>query len=44
VAILDRRLMQKGYGGFLRKNLPPAPLTRNIKDIEEFFKINSGIS
>lgn len=37
VAILDRRLMERGYGGFLRKSLPPAPITRNLQDFKDFF-------
>jgi ATP-dependent DNA helicase DinG len=44
IAILDQRILKKGYGGFLRKNLPPAPFTRDIRDIEVFFKISSRVS
>ncbi len=37
IVILDRRLMTRGYGGFLRKSLPPAPISSDFSDVEKFF-------
>jgi ATP-dependent DNA helicase DinG len=37
VAILDRRIVEAGYGAGMRKALPPMPLTEKIGDVEEVF-------
>lgn len=37
VAIMDVRLFKKGYGKTFLKSLPPAPLTRDLKEVEKFF-------
>ncbi|PLX43359.1 MAG: helicase [Deltaproteobacteria bacterium] len=37
VAILDTRLVTKNYGGYLRRSLPKAPITRSIDDLRAFF-------
>lgn len=37
VAILDTRLATKNYGGYLRRSLPKAPITRSIDDLRAFF-------
>ncbi|MFC1837149.1 ATP-dependent DNA helicase [Thermodesulfobacteriota bacterium] len=38
LAILDIRLFSKRYGKLFLKSLPPSPLTRNLEDIDVFFK------
>jgi ATP-dependent DNA helicase DinG len=38
VAILDRRLWTKGYGGFLRKSLPPCPTFDRFADVKRWWK------
>ena len=40
VGILDSRLVTKRYGRMLLNDLPPAPLTHNIPDVESFFATN----
>jgi ATP-dependent DNA helicase DinG len=37
LAILDPRLQTMGYGRRFLASLPPAPITRNLEDIERFF-------
>jgi ATP-dependent DNA helicase DinG len=37
MAVLDRRLADAGYGRQLLASLPPAPLTRSIADVRQFF-------
>jgi len=37
VAVLDRRLVERGYGRFLRATLPPFPVTREFSQVEAFF-------
>ena len=37
VAILDPRLVTKGYGGVIVRSLPDSPLTSRIEDVEQFF-------
>jgi len=36
-AVLDVRLFTKPYGGRFIASLPPSPLTRNLRDVENFF-------
>lgn len=36
-AILDVRLFRKAYGSKFLASLPPAPLTRQLRDVERFF-------
>lgn len=38
VAILDERLTGKSYGRRTQRDLPPAPLSRNFRDVERFFQ------
>ena len=38
VAILDERLSSKGYGRRARRDLPPAPLSRDFRDVYQFFQ------
>ncbi len=38
VVVLDGRLLERAYGGFLRASLPPFPLTRDPADVEGFFR------
>lgn len=37
VAILDKRIAERGYGKFMLSIIPPFPLSRNIRDVENFF-------
>jgi len=37
LAVLDPRLSTKAYGHRFLNSLPPAPVTRNLDDIEKFF-------
>ena len=37
VAILDRRIVEAGYGAGMRKALPPMPLTEDLADVEAVF-------
>ncbi|HSH68874.1 MAG TPA: ATP-dependent DNA helicase [Deferrisomatales bacterium] len=39
VAVLDRRLVERSYGRFLRATLPPFPLTREFAHVEAFFAL-----
>jgi ATP-dependent DNA helicase DinG len=41
VAIMDVRLYTKGYGRTFLKSLPPAPVTRELNDVKNFFSSNS---
>lgn len=38
IAIMDVRLVTKGYGKAFIRSLPDSPLSRDLKDIELFFK------
>ena len=38
IAIMDVRLFGKGYGRTFLKSMPPSPVTRNIREIETFFR------
>ena len=38
LAILDIRLFTKKYGHLFLRSLPPSPLTRELGDVESFFK------
>jgi ATP-dependent DNA helicase DinG len=38
IAIMDVRLFTKGYGRTFIKSLPPAPVSRNMDDIDAFFR------
>lgn len=38
VAILDRRIVEAGYGEGMRKALPPMPLTEDLRDVEGVFQ------
>jgi ATP-dependent DNA helicase DinG len=42
LAILDPRLQTMGYGRRFLASLPPAPITRNLDDIQRFFARQSG--
>lgn len=37
MAILDARLFSKFYGRRFRASLPDAPLSRAVRDVEDFF-------
>lgn len=37
IAILDPRLLTKGYGKSIRRALPPAPLVMRMEEVERFF-------
>jgi ATP-dependent DNA helicase DinG len=37
IAIMDVRLVKKGYGRVFMKSLPPSPITRTMSDIEQFY-------
>jgi len=37
VAVLDRRIVEAGYGAGMRKALPPMPLTESVADVQEVF-------
>jgi ATP-dependent DNA helicase DinG len=39
VVIADARLRTKPYGAVFLQSLPPMPVTRDIADVEDFFKI-----
>jgi len=41
IAILDSRLYRKSYGRIVAKNLPSAPKTEDISDIQHFFKLHA---
>ncbi len=38
MAILDTRLLTKGYGNSILRALPPAPLVTRIEEVERFFR------
>jgi len=42
MAVLDRRLADARYGRRLLASLPPAPLTRSVQDVREFFGGGAG--
>jgi Rad3-related DNA helicase len=37
IVILDRRRLTRSYGGFLLKNLPPAPISSYFSAVKRFF-------
>lgn len=37
VAILDPRMITKGYGKTILRDLPPAPVVKTLAEVEEFF-------
>ena len=37
IAIMDVRLVKKGYGRVFLKSLPQAPVVRSLDDIEKFY-------
>jgi len=43
LVLCDPRLMTKGYGKIFLASLPPMPLTRELSDVEKFFK-RSGLN
>lgn len=38
IAIMDVRLFGKGYGRTFLKSMPPSPVTRDVREIETFFR------
>ncbi|HEY5996043.1 MAG TPA: helicase C-terminal domain-containing protein, partial [Candidatus Deferrimicrobiaceae bacterium] len=38
VALLDHRVVSRGYGALFRKSLPPMRWTREIDDVEKLFR------
>jgi ATP-dependent DNA helicase DinG len=42
VALLDRRVTTRGYGGLFRANLPPMRWTRERADVAAFFRRHRG--
>ena len=44
IAIMDVRLYTKGYGRTFLKSLPASPQTRDLKDIERFFRKAHAVS
>ncbi len=38
VAILDRRFLERSYGGYFKKSLPKAPITSDFSSIKRFLK------
>ena len=40
--ICDPRLFGKSYGRVFRNSLPPMPITRDVADVQTFFKQNDG--
>lgn len=38
IALLDRRVFTRGYGGIFRENLPPMPWIRERSGVAEFFR------
>jgi ATP-dependent DNA helicase DinG len=43
IAIMDVRLVKKGYGRVFLKSLPPSPITRNMNDIANFYAESDNI-
>ncbi len=43
IAIMDIRLYTKGYGRTFRKSLPASPITRELRDVEAFFRVTEGV-
>ena len=41
VAVLDRRIVEKGYGKTLLQALPPMPLTSDFRDVQWVFAAGS---
>ena len=39
LAILDNRIFTKSYGRLVRNSLPPSPLTRELAEVEQFFRV-----
>jgi ATP-dependent DNA helicase DinG len=44
VALLDRRVLDKSYGRFLLRNLPPAPRTTDLLRVRAFCRDNLSLS
>lgn len=42
IAIMDVRLFSKGYGRIFMKSLPPAPISRELIDIEHFYTVTDA--
>jgi ATP-dependent DNA helicase DinG len=42
VVICDSRIVSRGYGRALLASLPPMPLTRELADVQAFFKASGG--
>ena len=42
LAILDIRLFTKKYGRLFLRSLPPSPITRELSEVESFFKNQKG--
>lgn len=40
LAVLDVRLIQKGYGRLFVRSLPDSPLTHDLNDVREFFDLD----
>ncbi len=38
IVVLDRRIIEKGYGKTFIRSLPPMPISRNLEDIASFLK------
>ena len=38
VAVLDARLVEKGYGGYLRGALPPIEVVRDVGSVRDFLQ------
>lgn len=41
ITILDVRLFSKGYGRNFLKSLPPSPVVRTLKQVEEFYTVQN---
>ena len=40
--LCDPRLLSKGYGKIFLRSIPPMPLTRDVKDVEQFFELRKS--
>lgn len=40
--LCDPRLLSKGYGKIFLRSIPPMPLTRDVKDVEQFFDLRKS--
>lgn len=43
IAIMDIRLYTKGYGRTFLKSLPASPITRELRDVEAFFRVAGDV-